>query len=58
MNIPGRLFKELWTGWSFGDRRKPVRGGCEKNVLFFTLPKIPSRPDLSLFARSLVNHAD
>jgi hypothetical protein len=31
----------------FPDRRESVLGGCGKNILFFTLRKIPLRPTQS-----------
>ena len=37
---------EAGLGSYFPDRRKSVPGGCEKNVLFFTLRKIAAQSSL------------
>ena len=48
MSAFARLFEGLRPRWPFRDRRKPIHGGFEENVLFFTLPKMPPRPQTSI----------
>jgi hypothetical protein len=40
-------------GGDFPGRREPIRGGCGKNILFFTPRKIPSQSRLLVIGLAL-----
>jgi hypothetical protein len=42
----GRVEKEAELEGYFPDRRESIPGGCGKNILFFTLRKIPLQSGL------------